>query len=575
MSKEHKLSPEENEKRQELKRIEQLKIFYGSRNNDFKKVVQDYLSRGNLKKEYLDILLSEESWSMYSDAFTSDTVTNYFDEVENEILVDKESTKNYKIFEKLGNGVFNSFLSFYTFREFGEDRRVVMVQIYGDLKSKYGEASVMAPIAENLDLFPYISASEYTKKHNKDKLIVGVFYAIIGATYYILDKKFKKGVGYAICYNILNSIFKEYVKKMESDPEDLKPAISKLNEFTQKNTQYIIKYETEKKFEDNKNITETTIHLIKRGFPDKTIKTAVYEASNKNDSKKGAAQIIYEYIESQGLITKKEKTVETIPIYYGPRDNGFKNVIKNYLSIGKIESKYLDALLTEDSLKIYSDVFTSETINNYNVKESSNNYQVFEKLGDGVFNSFFSFYSFRNFGEDRRVIMSQLYSDLKSKYGKGANMMPIAEELGFWKYISSSIDARTTEKKKLLEDVFEAIIGGTYYILDTKFRQGVGYAICYNILENIYNKYIILEDNPEDIKPAISKLNEFAQQNELRYKIEYFDERKYGLTESTIVLSEDGKEDIIIGIGTAAIKKDSREAAANKAIEYLKTNKFM
>ena len=36
----------------------------------------------------------------------------------------------------------------------------------------------------------------------------------------------------------------------------------------------------------------------------------------------------------------------------------------------------------------------------------------------------------------------------------------------FWDFISSSKDQRIREKKKLLEDVFEAIIGATYYILD-------------------------------------------------------------------------------------------------------------
>ena len=574
---ENKLSSEEYAKQEKI--IQKLDIFKGSRDNDFKKIVTTYLSRGNLKKGYLDMILSSDIWDSYGDVFTSDTAMNYFDEKSSEILVDKESTKNYKVFGKLGNGVFNSFLSFYTFREFNEDRRVIMVQVYGDLKSKYGEASIIAPIVEKLGFWPYISASEYERKYSKDKLIVGVFYAIIGATYYILDKKFKKGVGYAICYNILTSIFKEYVKKLESDPEDLKPTISKLNEFIQTNTQYKIEYNTERKIIDKTNVSETTIDLIliRRGLPDQTIKTAVYEASNKDDSRKGAAQIIYNYLESEGRITKKEKITKIDSIYYGTRDDSFKNVIKDYLLLGTNEPKYLDVLLNNNSLKIYGDVFTSDTIRNISVrKEFSNNYEVFEKLGDGVFNSFFSFYSFRDFGEDRRTIMSQLYSDLKSKYGKGSNMSPIAEKLGFWDFISSSKDQRIGEKKKLLEDVFEAIIGATYYILDKNFRQGVGYTICYNILENIYKKHIVLETNPQDLKPAVSKLNEFNSQNVEEYKIDYVGKRlsttgDFGLTETKVILSyvKVSKPHEIIGIGKAATKKDSKEEAAKKAYKFL------
>ena len=83
MSKQHRLSPEEYLKKQEIRKLENLKIYFGSRSNDFKKIVEYYLSRGNLKKEYLDVVLSDESWDLYGDAFTSDTVTNYFNEEKN------------------------------------------------------------------------------------------------------------------------------------------------------------------------------------------------------------------------------------------------------------------------------------------------------------------------------------------------------------------------------------------------------------------------------------------------------------------------------------------------------------
>jgi ankyrin repeat protein/dsRNA-specific ribonuclease len=583
-TKEHRLSPEEHAIQQEQRKIENLKIYYGPRDDGFKKVVITYLSRGNLKKEYLDLILRSDIWDLYGDAFISDTTTNYFDEKQNKILVDKESTKNYKVFEKLGNGVFNSFLSFYVFRYFSDKihRKVYMVQIYGDIKSYYGESNIMYPIAKNLGFWPYISSSEYERKHNEKTLCVSVFYAIIGVTYYILDKNFKKGVGYAICYNILSNIFEDYVK-LETDPDFYKPFVSKLNEFTQKNKKYEITYDTERKIIDDINKTETTCKLIENRSK-KIIQKFIYVTdSGKAESRKGAAHLMYDYLESKGLIGEKIEKTEVIVPFMAPRDNRFKEVIKNYLLLGNTEPKYIDVLLRDESLKIYGDVFTSDTITDISLrKESSNNYEVFEKLGDGVFNSFFSFYSFRDFGEDRRAVMSQLYSDLKSKYGKGVIMAEIADKnLKFWDFISSSKDQRISEKKKLLEDVFEAIIGATYYILDKNFRQGVGYTICYNILENIFKTHIVLETNPQDLKSYISKLNEFIYQNVDEYKIEYVDKRlsttgEFGLTETSVILSfvDVMKPPKIIGIGKAATKKDSKEEAAKQAYKYLVDNKI-
>ena len=582
-TKEHRLSPEEYaEQQEEERKIENLKIFEGSRDDKFKKIVINYLSRGNLKHEYLDLILRSDIWDLYGDAFTSDTTTNYFNEKQNKILVDKESTKNYKVFEKLGNGVLNSFLSFYIFRSFSDKihRKVYMVQIYGDIKSYYGKSDNMFPIAKNLGFWPYISASEYERKYNEKNLYISVFYAIIGVTYYILDKNFKKGVGYAICYNILSNIFEDYVK-LETDPDFYKPFVSKLNEFTQQNKEYEIRYDTERKIIDDINKTETTCKLIENRSK-KIIKTFVYVTnSGKDESRKGAAHLMYDYLESRGLIGKKIEKTEVIAPFMAPRDNNFKEVIKKYLLLGNTEPKYIDVLLRDDSLKIYGDVFTSDTITDISArKESSNNYEVFEKLGDGVFNSFFSFYSFRDFREDRRVIMSQLYSDLKSYYGKGVIMAEIADKnLKFWEFISSSKDQRIRKKKKLLEDVFEAIIGATYYILDKNFRQGVGYTICYNILENIFKTHIVLETNPQDLKPAISKLNEFISQNVEEYKIDYVDKRlsttgDFGLTETSVILSyvDESEPPEVIGIGKAATKKDSKEEAAKQAYKFLVDN---
>jgi len=291
----HRLPPEEYAKKKELEIKEKLTYYYGPRDDSFKKVIKNFLLNGNLKEKYLDLLLTPESLELYGKAFTSNTIHSHLDTVENKVVEDVESTDNYEMYEKLGDGVFQNFIVFYAFRYIKEDIRVSQVKVIATIKSKYGSREQFSPIAEKLGFWDYISASVYKRTHSKKALQEDVLEAIIGVTSLILDEKLRYGVGYAICYDILSNIFNKYVI-IETEFGELQDFVSKLNEFSNKYKQYNFKYDF---FKDDR-ITITTIYRI---MPDNSlVEFASGSAANKANSKQAAAIQALNNLKKMGLI---------------------------------------------------------------------------------------------------------------------------------------------------------------------------------------------------------------------------------------------------------------------------------
>jgi dsRNA-specific ribonuclease len=275
---------------------------------------------------------------------------------------------------------------------------------------------------------------------------------------------------------------------------------------------------------------------------------------------------------------KKDLDIEEkLNFYYGHRDESFRNLIASILFRGKIKDKYIDSLLTPQAMNEYHKAFTSITISSVLNREtwtvdvdknSSDNYEIYEKLGDGVFDNFIGWYSSRRFfPDDTSNKHVKVLHIIRSKYGSKDHFSPIAEKLGFWDFISSSIYQRNHQKKKLLEDVFEAFLGATSYILDKVFRNGVGYAICYDILENIYND-IEIPDDFDEMQDSISKLDQLMMKNKYLGKLEYEFSREDNIAYATIFQIDNEGYKTFIAQGSASIKKDAKQNAAKKALKH-------
>jgi len=188
-------------------------------------------------------------------------------------------------------------------------------------------------------------------------------------------------------------------------------------------------------------------------------------------------------------------------LYFGPRDASFRNLISRVLMMSNLHPEYLSFLLSEKAMRVYDTVFTSKTVN------PKQCYELYELLGDRTVNKFIVWYVYSKYPILRCPDATEIIAKILIKYGAKNTLFGIAETLGFWPFISASVEFRNTKMKPLLEDVFESFIGATERMLDDQYQTGVGYAVVYNILSNVYSQ-VNISFKYEDITSSVTRLTE-------------------------------------------------------------------
>jgi len=248
------------------------------------------LQRGKLKPKYIDILTNESAMKYYGYAFTAASA---------------DSLNNYERFEQIGDVSANKFIVWYAYRRFPQLDCTSGVKVVARLRINYGAKETFAPLAEKLGFWDYISAaSEGTKKntkyrdrHKKD-LLEDTFEAFIGCTEYLLDKGYRTGVGYAIVYDILKSIFDDLDISLRF--EDLFDAKTRLKETFDMFQELgeLVYLDTRQEAQDNRYTqTISTVYQVARGadkhmkFPGRGwIKLGEGISSRKGDAEQQAAE---------------------------------------------------------------------------------------------------------------------------------------------------------------------------------------------------------------------------------------------------------------------------------------------
>ena len=257
-------------------------------------------------------------------------------------------------------------------------------------------------------------------------------------------------------------------------------------------------------------------------------------------------------------------------IYYGSRKNDFKTTIHSVFTKGKLKPQYTEWLMSDESLKIFNDVFTSNTAN---VLE---NYEVYEQLGDITVNKFIVWYMYKRFPQLNCAQGVKIVARLRINYCSKQSFALIAESLGFWNYITATEEERNHNKKPLLEDTLEAFFGAVEFIIDKNTLIGVGYAVVFDILETIFdNLHISLKY--EDLYDAKTRLKElFDYSGDKLGTIKYEDDRNMDekVTISCVYQITLQNNRIKIGEGSASLKADAQQRAAQKAILFLKNQGY-
>jgi dsRNA-specific ribonuclease len=164
---------------------------------------------------------------------------------------------------------------------------------------------------------------------------------------------------------------------------------------------------------------------------------------------------------------------------------------------GKLKPKYVMKLLNiPQVLTYYERAFTNKTY------DPVNHYEFLEFIGDGTVNNCTKWYISRKFNEyDLTEGPQEPLSRLMITIVQNKTLAGLAHDLGFWAYIRSSMHNRQTQRQKMLEDVFEAVLGATQWVIDEYIGMGAGYAICYNIMASVL-------DEDERIKKFVQRREE-------------------------------------------------------------------
>jgi dsRNA-specific ribonuclease len=264
---------------------EEVVIFYGKRGKEFKLLIESLLKRGNLLPKYIDTLLADKNLAEYDKAFTA---------------MSANAKENYEVYELLGDISANKFIVWYFARRFPFLLKPEGVKVIARLRINYGARASFQSIAKSLGFWDFITASEEDRGRNMKKLLEDTFEAFLGVTEYLLDENFRPGVGNAIVYDILHSIFDRLKISLEyNDLFDAKTRLKELcdmfkNELKDLNYKYVKNPQT--------GIVTSTVVINSREI-------ATGTASIKQDAEQNAAKEAILIMNNRGF--KKD-----IPIIY-------------------------------------------------------------------------------------------------------------------------------------------------------------------------------------------------------------------------------------------------------------------
>jgi dsRNA-specific ribonuclease len=249
--------------------------------------------------------------------------------------------------------------------------------------------------------------------------------------------------------------------------------------------------------------------------------------------------------------------------YYSPpqrfENESFPDFIKNLISSSRLDSSYISLITDHNSMKLFSKAFTHISF------DSNSNYEFFEQLGDITLNKFLVWYFHNRFPNFNSNFGVKIVARLRIKYGSKQVLSEIADKLGFWKWIRVSENVSFGKKMSILEDVFEAFIGVTEYIIDRRTHPGLGYISCYYILKKIFDE-IAIDISYEQLFDAKTRLKELFDINKetlgtIQYDFEKDQKTGFSIVKVYRIFNS---EKIFISSATSDVNKSIAEQTASE-----------
>lgn len=264
---------------------------------------------------------------------------------------------------------------------------------------------------------------------------------------------------------------------------------------------------------------------------------------------------------------------ETIDNYFGSRGDDFKQLIVSLLKRGKLNPKYYDTILGDGGLDMYSTAFTHPTI------DEENNYEFYEMMGDATANCCIVWYINRCFPQLHCPGGVKMIARLKINLVSKRQFGEIGIRLGLWPFVSATTDVKSTKMKQTLEDVFEAFIGVTQTLIDNRIKQGAGNAICYNIIESIYNEMVqpisLKYEHLFDAKTRLKETFDFPEFKQSLTKLKYNCVKDMEARMNYVTITAMTPRGMMeIGKGSGPLKPTAEQNAAHDALNNLKRMGF-
>jgi dsRNA-specific ribonuclease len=239
---------------------------------------------GNISQKNKDEILDTEGLSYYTLAFTSPSV---------------DSVNNYQFLETLGDSTLNKAIIWYFSRRFPQINSKDGIDILTRLKIKYIQKKSFSSLAQKMGFQPFISVLQ---GEDMTSTLEDVFEAFFGATELVLDKKYKLGMGYIVCYRIICKLFDTL--NISITYEELVDAKTRLKELFDHNKHKGIGIMEYIKVDMNackyRNICRSSIKHTPENGPSSIIGSG--EAEKIDDAEQMAATNALEYLKNKGFV---------------------------------------------------------------------------------------------------------------------------------------------------------------------------------------------------------------------------------------------------------------------------------
>jgi dsRNA-specific ribonuclease len=239
-----------------------------------------------------------------------------------------------------------------------------------------------------------------------------------------------------------------------------------------------------------------------------------------------------------------------------------------------VSRKYVDILTDDKSMQVFMQSFTSSTF------DEKTNYEFYEQMGDVTANKFLVYYFYERFPALMCPLGVKVVARLKINYGSKKTFSRLAEKEGFWPCIRASDEWKDKRRMDLLEDTFEAFIGATEFLIDTRVEKGLGAVVIGSYLNKVFDeepislRYTDLYDSKTRLKELFDKYS--AELGKIRYtETKDYDETTFtATTTSRITLYPPRGRPETLSVAVGRIKSEAQRAAAENAILVLRERGF-